>query len=150
MMPKPSKSSQVSSGDGKEKPTSSSLARWLTPVSSKSPSRAKSPSNSSTSRQGKTSSRKPEKLKAERLKPEHKEESDNSEPDSEVEDESDEFDVEGEDNSFDSRVQEQILNFFQESSVDELSLISGCSLKKAQKIISLRPFNTWKDVVRVF
>uniref|UniRef100_A0A672KW97 DNA helicase n=1 Tax=Sinocyclocheilus grahami TaxID=75366 RepID=A0A672KW97_SINGR len=28
----------------------------------------------------------------------------------------------------------------------ELALISGCSIKKAQKIISLRPFNTWKDV----
>uniref|UniRef100_A0A672KTH3 DNA helicase n=1 Tax=Sinocyclocheilus grahami TaxID=75366 RepID=A0A672KTH3_SINGR len=27
----------------------------------------------------------------------------------------------------------------------ELALISGCSIKKAQKIISLRPFNTWKD-----
>ncbi|KAF5905300.1 ATP-dependent helicase 1A, partial [Clarias magur] len=150
VVPKPSKSSQVSSGDGKEKPTSSSLARWLTPVSSKSPSRAKSPSNSSTSREGITGSRKPEKAKAEKLKPEHKEDPDDSEPNSEVEDDSDEFDVEDEDNIFDSRVQEEILNFLQEASVDELSLISGCSLKKAQKIISLRPFNTWKDVNEQF
>lgn len=84
------------------------------------------------------------------LKPEQNKDSDDSELDSDAEDVSDEFDVDGEDDGFDPRVQEQILQFFQDASVDEMTLISGCSLKRAQKIISLRPFNTWKDVVRVF
>ncbi|KAG7253109.1 hypothetical protein CRUP_006601 [Coryphaenoides rupestris] len=34
----------------------------------------------------------------------------------------------------------QIVQFFEEASLDELSLISGCSLKKAQKVVELRPF----------
>uniref|UniRef100_A0A673WLJ8 DNA helicase n=1 Tax=Salmo trutta TaxID=8032 RepID=A0A673WLJ8_SALTR len=41
----------------------------------------------------------------------------------------------------------QILRFFQEASLDELSLISGCSVKKAQRIVELRPFNEWEDLV---
>lgn len=77
----------------------------------------------------------------------------NSDPDeedleSEAESGSDDFDSEGEDDSFDDGVKERILQFLQEASLDELTLISGCSLKKAQKILLLRPFNTWKDVVR--
>ncbi|XP_030623950.1 SWI/SNF-related matrix-associated actin-dependent regulator of chromatin subfamily A containing DEAD/H box 1b [Chanos chanos] len=40
----------------------------------------------------------------------------------------------------------QIIDFFQRASVDELTLMSGCSLKKAQKIVSLRPFKTWPDL----
>ncbi|KAF4072232.1 hypothetical protein AMELA_G00260750 [Ameiurus melas] len=146
---KPSKSRQESSGDGKQKPNSS-LTRWLSAVSSKSPSRPQSPSNKSTSRGSTTVSHKPERAKADKLKPERYEDSDDSELDSEAEDVSDEFDSDSEDDSFDSRVQEQILQFFQEASLDELSLISGCSLKKAQKIISLRPFNRWKDVNEQF
>ncbi|CAB1318437.1 unnamed protein product, partial [Coregonus sp. 'balchen'] len=39
--------------------------------------------------------------------------------------------------------------FFQEASPDELSLISGCSVKKAQRIVALRPFNKWEDLVTV-
>lgn len=146
---KPSKSSQESSGDGKQNPNSSSLIRWLSATSSKSSSRPQSISNRSTSRGSKTVSHKPERAKAEKLKPERNKDSD-SELDSEAEDVYDEFDMDGEDDGFDPRVQEQILQFFQDASVDEMTLISGCSLKRAQKIISLRPFNTWKDVVRVF
>ncbi|CAB1332860.1 unnamed protein product [Coregonus sp. 'balchen'] len=46
-----------------------------------------------------------------------------------------------------SIVKGQILRFFQEASLDELSLISGCSVKKAQRIVELRPFNEWEDLV---
>uniref|UniRef100_A0A8C7LLK0 DNA helicase n=1 Tax=Oncorhynchus kisutch TaxID=8019 RepID=A0A8C7LLK0_ONCKI len=47
-----------------------------------------------------------------------------------------------------SLVKGQILRFFQEASLDELSLISGCSVKKAQRIVELRPFNEWENLVR--
>lgn len=47
-----------------------------------------------------------------------------------------------------SKVKSEILSFFQTASVDELTLIAGCSLKKAQKITELRPFKKWKDLVR--
>ncbi|KTF89392.1 hypothetical protein cypCar_00014384, partial [Cyprinus carpio] len=52
--------------------------------------------------------------------------------------------------SISGNLQDKIIQFLQEASLDELSLISGCSIKKAQKIISLRPFNTWKDVKEQF
>ncbi|KAK2871332.1 hypothetical protein Q8A67_023859 [Cirrhinus molitorella] len=45
-----------------------------------------------------------------------------------------------------SKVKSEILSFFQTASVDELTLIAGCSLKKAQKITVLRPFKKWKDL----
>ncbi|XP_050976155.1 SWI/SNF-related matrix-associated actin-dependent regulator of chromatin subfamily A containing DEAD/H box 1b isoform X2 [Labeo rohita] len=45
-----------------------------------------------------------------------------------------------------SKVKSEILSFFQTASVDELTLIAGCSLKKAQKITELRPFKKWKDL----
>ncbi|KAL0979793.1 hypothetical protein UPYG_G00189740 [Umbra pygmaea] len=44
----------------------------------------------------------------------------------------------------------KILLFFQEASLDELSLIAGCSLKKAQKIVELRPFAVWQDLKDIF
>lgn len=43
--------------------------------------------------------------------------------------------------------QKQILDFFQEASLEELSLIEGCSAKKAQKIMELRPFRKWRHLV---
>uniref|UniRef100_A0A672LJQ2 DNA helicase n=1 Tax=Sinocyclocheilus grahami TaxID=75366 RepID=A0A672LJQ2_SINGR len=70
---------------------------------------------------------------------------DEEEIDSDVESISDDLDSEDED-SISGNLQDQIIQFLQEASIDELALISGCSIKKAQKIISLRPFNTWKDV----
>lgn len=73
---------------------------------------------------------------------------DEDEIDSDVESISDDPDSEYEDSVSDS-LQDKIIKFLQEASLDELALISGCSIKKAQKIISLRPFNTWKDVVRI-
>ncbi|XP_067289723.1 SWI/SNF-related matrix-associated actin-dependent regulator of chromatin subfamily A containing DEAD/H box 1b isoform X2 [Pseudorasbora parva] len=45
-----------------------------------------------------------------------------------------------------SKLKSEILNFFQTASADELTLIAGCSLKKAQKITELRPFKKWKDL----
>lgn len=74
--------------------------------------------------------------------------SEDEEIDSDVESISDDLDSEDED-SISGNLQDKIIQFLQEASLDELSLISGCSIKKAQKIISLRPFNTWKDVVRI-
>lgn len=41
-----------------------------------------------------------------------------------------------------------VLTFFQESSIDELTLIAGCSIKKAMKIAELRPYKRWEDMVR--
>uniref|UniRef100_A0A7N8X1K0 DNA helicase n=1 Tax=Mastacembelus armatus TaxID=205130 RepID=A0A7N8X1K0_9TELE len=38
----------------------------------------------------------------------------------------------------------EIIKFFQNASIDELSLIPGCSVKKAQKIVELRPFDSWE------
>lgn len=147
---KSSKSSLESSGEAKQKPSSSSLTRWLSAVPSKSSPRPQSLSAASTARGSKSVRENPQRARAEKLKPEQNKDSDDSELDSETEAVSDEIDSEVEDDGFEPRVQEQILQFFQEASVDELSLIAGCSLKKAQKIISLRPFTTWKDVVRVF
>ncbi|KAM9519346.1 LOW QUALITY PROTEIN: SWI/SNF-related matrix-associated actin-dependent regulator of chromatin subfamily A containing DEAD/H box 1b [Salvelinus alpinus] len=47
-----------------------------------------------------------------------------------------------------SNVKGQIL-VFQEASPVELSLISGCSVKKARRIVELRPFNEWENLVAV-
>uniref|UniRef100_A0A8C1QXZ6 DNA helicase n=1 Tax=Cyprinus carpio TaxID=7962 RepID=A0A8C1QXZ6_CYPCA len=69
---------------------------------------------------------------------------DEEEIDSDVESISDDLDSEDED-SISGNLQDKIIQFLQEASLDELALISGCSIKKARKIISLRPFNTWKD-----
>ncbi|XP_068797667.1 SWI/SNF-related matrix-associated actin-dependent regulator of chromatin subfamily A containing DEAD/H box 1 isoform X3 [Struthio camelus] len=40
----------------------------------------------------------------------------------------------------------KILNFLQDASPSELTLIPQCSQKKAQKIIALRPFNSWESL----
>ncbi|XP_055742110.1 SWI/SNF-related matrix-associated actin-dependent regulator of chromatin subfamily A containing DEAD/H box 1A-like [Salvelinus fontinalis] len=68
---------------------------------------------------------------------------------SEFEGEDDELDFVAEDEGA-STLKSQILSFFQEASLDELSLIAGCSLKKAQKIVELRPFAVWQDLEEVF
>ncbi|XP_070759920.1 SWI/SNF-related matrix-associated actin-dependent regulator of chromatin subfamily A containing DEAD/H box 1A [Enoplosus armatus] len=47
-------------------------------------------------------------------------------------------------------LKQEILTFFQDASIDELSLIPGCSVKKAQKIVELRPFDRWQSLVDVF
>ncbi|XP_060103034.1 SWI/SNF-related matrix-associated actin-dependent regulator of chromatin subfamily A containing DEAD/H box 1 [Heteronotia binoei] len=40
----------------------------------------------------------------------------------------------------------KILNFLQDASLGELTLIPQCSQKKAQRIIELRPFNSWETL----
>lgn len=47
-----------------------------------------------------------------------------------------------------SELKNEIVTFFQTASIDELSLIGGCSVKKAQKIVELRPFDSWQSLVR--
>lgn len=64
--------------------------------------------------------------------------------DSEFEDSDDELDSTGDM----TEMKKEILTFFQEATIDELSLISGCSIKKAQKIVELRPYDTWQSLVR--
>uniref|UniRef100_A0A8C4HYN3 DNA helicase n=1 Tax=Dicentrarchus labrax TaxID=13489 RepID=A0A8C4HYN3_DICLA len=49
-----------------------------------------------------------------------------------------------------TELKKEIIKFFQNASIDELSLISGCSVKKAQKIVELRPFDSWESLVDVF
>ncbi|XP_059506013.1 SWI/SNF-related matrix-associated actin-dependent regulator of chromatin subfamily A containing DEAD/H box 1-like isoform X2 [Stegostoma tigrinum] len=44
----------------------------------------------------------------------------------------------------------KIVSFLQDGTVDELSLIPQCSLRKAQKIIELRPFNNWESLFKKF
>ncbi|NXG76585.1 SMRCD regulator, partial [Baryphthengus martii] len=41
----------------------------------------------------------------------------------------------------------KIISFLQDASLSELTLIPQCSQKKAQKIIALRPFNSWEVLV---
>jgi DNA uptake protein ComE-like DNA-binding protein len=42
---------------------------------------------------------------------------------------------------------EKILTFFNEATIDELSATPGCSKKRAEVIISRRPFKTWDKLV---
>ncbi|KAG7223402.1 hypothetical protein INR49_032229, partial [Caranx melampygus] len=65
---------------------------------------------------------------------------------SEFEDSDDELDYGG----GMTEIKKEIMAFFEEASIDELSLIAGCSVKKAQKIVELRPYDTWKSLVEVF
>ncbi|XP_054466432.1 SWI/SNF-related matrix-associated actin-dependent regulator of chromatin subfamily A containing DEAD/H box 1A [Anoplopoma fimbria] len=47
-------------------------------------------------------------------------------------------------------LKKEMLAFFRDASIDELSLIAGCSVKKAQKIVELRPFDDWQSLINVF
>lgn len=47
-----------------------------------------------------------------------------------------------------TELKREIVTFFQTASIDELSLIGGCSVKKAQRIMELRPFDSWQSLVR--
>ncbi|XP_059378611.1 SWI/SNF-related matrix-associated actin-dependent regulator of chromatin subfamily A containing DEAD/H box 1A-like isoform X2 [Carassius carassius] len=133
--------------------SSSSLSRWLTAVPSPVPkvssvSTQKTQKSSVSKSMTKNTSFK-QKRHDEWLLNDVSASEDEEEIDSDVESISDDLDSEDED-SVSGNLQEKIIQFLQEASLDELSLISGCSIKKAQKIISLRPFNTWKDVKEQF
>ncbi|KAL6114062.1 smarcad1 [Pungitius sinensis] len=47
-------------------------------------------------------------------------------------------------------LKKEILDFFRDASIDELSLIAGCSVKKARKIVELRPFDSWQSLGDAF
>ncbi|XP_062854392.1 SWI/SNF-related matrix-associated actin-dependent regulator of chromatin subfamily A containing DEAD/H box 1A [Trichomycterus rosablanca] len=146
----PARSNIKNNEDAKPKP--SSLSRWLSV--SKSPAETHNPAKHSTSRATKIADPKPMRANVAKPKPEQNSDLDDDddneeEPDSEVESDSDDCDSESGDD-VNATVKDQILRFLQEASLDELTLISGCSLKKAQKIISLRPLYTWKDVNKHF
>lgn len=59
-----------------------------------------------------------------------------------------ESDDEAEGSNSKTDVKTEILSFFQDASIDELSLIAGCSVRKAQRIVELRPFDSWESLVR--
>jgi hypothetical protein len=40
-----------------------------------------------------------------------------------------------------------IVNFFNEAMTEELVSMQGCSKKKAQQIMAVRPFTSWDDLV---
>ncbi|XP_069486663.1 SWI/SNF-related matrix-associated actin-dependent regulator of chromatin subfamily A containing DEAD/H box 1 [Ambystoma mexicanum] len=48
--------------------------------------------------------------------------------------------------TMDDTYKDKIVSFLQDATLDELSLIPQCSQKKAQKIIELRPFNSWDSL----
>ncbi|XP_047448109.1 SWI/SNF-related matrix-associated actin-dependent regulator of chromatin subfamily A containing DEAD/H box 1A [Mugil cephalus] len=64
----------------------------------------------------------------------------------EYEDSDDELDL----NTGMTDMKKEMLKFFREATLDELSLIAGCSIKKAQKIVELRPFENWESLIEVF
>jgi len=41
----------------------------------------------------------------------------------------------------------QVLEFFNVATVDELTLMNGCSRKKAEAVIKMRPFADWEELV---
>lgn len=41
----------------------------------------------------------------------------------------------------------KVFDFLNTSNMNELSLLSGCSAKKAEAIMALRPFKGWVDMV---
>ncbi len=42
----------------------------------------------------------------------------------------------------------RVLNFFNSATDRELSCIQGCSKKKVEAIVELRPYDGWGDLVR--
>lgn len=42
---------------------------------------------------------------------------------------------------------QMVLSFYETATMDELLSIPGCSKKKAETIIELRPFSGWIDLV---
>lgn len=71
----------------------------------------------------------------------------------EEEDYEDEEGEDSEDSADDERSQskhDMILSFFEEATVLELSVLPGCSRKKAEAILELRPFKTWEGLMEKF
>ncbi|XP_075057791.1 SWI/SNF-related matrix-associated actin-dependent regulator of chromatin subfamily A containing DEAD/H box 1 isoform X2 [Mixophyes fleayi] len=51
------------------------------------------------------------------------------------------------DETMEEEYKAKIVSFLQDASLDELSLIPQCSLKKAQRITELRPFHSWDSLL---
>ncbi|XP_044158642.1 SWI/SNF-related matrix-associated actin-dependent regulator of chromatin subfamily A containing DEAD/H box 1 isoform X2 [Bufo gargarizans] len=51
------------------------------------------------------------------------------------------------DETMEEKYKARIVSFLQDASLDELSLIPQCSLKKAQRITELRPFHSWDSLL---
>ncbi|TNN67613.1 SWI/SNF-related matrix-associated actin-dependent regulator of chromatin subfamily A containing DEAD/H box 1A [Liparis tanakae] len=78
-----------------------------------------------------------------------------SEEDNDMEEEAGSSEFEDSDEELDPKggmtdLKKEMLKFFHDASIDELSLIAGCSVKKAQKILELRPFESWQHLVELF
>ncbi|XP_049341543.1 SWI/SNF-related matrix-associated actin-dependent regulator of chromatin subfamily A containing DEAD/H box 1A isoform X3 [Astyanax mexicanus] len=147
---KSAKNIQESKRKVKQK-TDSSLSRWLSTVSKNSHQKVQNISKGSAPTKTKTASSNHTRRKEEKL--EVLQNSDDSDGEEELEGEvgsDSDFDSDAEDYSFDDKTKEQVLKFLQEASLDELALISGCSLKKAQKIIEMRPYKRWQDLNEPF
>ena len=52
-------------------------------------------------------------------------------------------------NEFTAEQKALLLSFFGECSVQELSSVPGCSINKAQKILGMRVFHSWDDLVNM-
>uniref|UniRef100_A0AAY4DH29 DNA helicase n=1 Tax=Denticeps clupeoides TaxID=299321 RepID=A0AAY4DH29_9TELE len=144
---KPKHSSKVakdSQAEAVKQANKSSLSQWLLKVpSSVSLEEAPNPN-------GSFKATKPTKRKRDgHASPQQDSASDPQSSCSEGEDSSDGFDLDDE-GRIRPELKSDVLQFLQDASLDELTLISGCSLKRAQKIISLRPFNSWKVLASVF
>jgi len=40
-----------------------------------------------------------------------------------------------------------VLEFFNVATIDELTMMNGCSRKKAEAVIKMRPFDNWDELV---
>lgn len=56
-------------------------------------------------------------------------------------------DSEGEESPVMTGDRQLVLQFFNEASVGELAAVGGCSKKKAEVVMQLRPFADWGDIV---
>nr|XP_055024873.1 SWI/SNF-related matrix-associated actin-dependent regulator of chromatin subfamily A containing DEAD/H box 1A isoform X1 [Misgurnus anguillicaudatus] len=148
--------SEVKNAKSLQKPeSSSSLSRWLTAAPSpvrnistpSTPKTHKVASSNNTIKNDSFKRKRENDLRVDNISASEGEEEE--ELDSEVDSASDDLESDDEDDIA-PHLQDQIIQFLQEASLDELVLISLCSVKKAQRIISLRPFNSWKDVKEQF
>ncbi|XP_070689585.1 SWI/SNF-related matrix-associated actin-dependent regulator of chromatin subfamily A containing DEAD/H box 1A [Pempheris klunzingeri] len=137
-----------SSSSDKKTTTSSSLKPSSSSSSSSSPARMLSRFASGTSIAKKEAAERKRKARAsdEHISSEGENDDEEDTVSSEFEDSDDELDSKG----GMTDMKKEILRFFRDASIDELSLISGCSVKKAQKIVELRPFDYWQSLVDVF
>ncbi|XP_010780328.1 SWI/SNF-related matrix-associated actin-dependent regulator of chromatin subfamily A containing DEAD/H box 1A-like [Notothenia coriiceps] len=135
----------VSSSSSVKKFTTSA---FLMPSSSTSPAQMLSRFASGTSIAKKQAAERKKKVLAsdEHVSSEGENDDEEEPASSEFEDSDDELDCKG----AMTDLKKEMLQFFQDATIDELSLISGCSVKKAKKILERRPFEGWQSLVDFF